>query len=189
MNPGVTVIPSASTIAVSREARLRTSSFEPMATKRPLLTANASARGRESSIVRTRPFTRMRSGRVASMVRPDWARAVEPARPAPAAAAPLRRRNSDRLYLVILNSPGAFLYHARIGDCAEYLVRRPERDRALECRDGGNDLVSLKEKGAELVPRVGVLRVESDGAAESGDGAGTVPEFPRGGREPDFGLQ
>ena len=64
-------------------------------------------------------------------LQPDWARAVEAARPTPAAAAPVRRRNSDRLYLFMLISPGAFLYHARIVDCAG--TSRPqagERPRA-----------------------------------------------------------
>ena len=51
MNPGVTVIPSASITSVFGPMRFRTSSVLPTATNRSPRTANASARGRASSTV------------------------------------------------------------------------------------------------------------------------------------------
>jgi hypothetical protein len=51
MNPGVTVIPSASMSSVEEDARFRTSELDPTATKRPFFTANASALGRSGSMV------------------------------------------------------------------------------------------------------------------------------------------
>ncbi len=70
MKPGTTVAPAASITGVSAVARFRTSSLEPTATNRSPETAKASARGFESSWVRTSPFTTIRSGGVAAVPPP-----------------------------------------------------------------------------------------------------------------------
>lgn len=107
MKPGVTVMRCASMTCVWRVARFRMSVFDPTATNRPCLTAKASARGWVWSLVRTLPFTRIRSG--SAVANPDvdgcgvHAASVRPAPDtrssvnAPASAAP-RPRNSPRVY-------------------------------------------------------------------------------------------
>ena len=106
MNPGTTVICCASIVVVRAVARLRTSAFDPTATKRPCLTANACARGSAGSLVNTRALTTIRSGSAASAgaaggccskaARPK--RGPRPSVNAPASTAP-NPRNSPRVYL------------------------------------------------------------------------------------------
>ncbi len=141
-------MPSASTIEVSREARFRTSLFDPIATNRPFLTAKASARGRESSMVRTRPLTRMRSGRR----RVDGAVGLRGPGRECRDPCPRRRRRTveetrNRVYFAMLISPGVVLI-ARANSRLRRNISsaRAERNRPLEGRYRRVDLVSLQSK-------------------------------------------
>src|SRR6185436_13458128 len=109
MKPGVTVMRSQSMTCVLRPARLRMSALLPMAMKRPSLTANASARGRLSSMVRTLPLTTMRSGPASVLVLP--ASVCAPARTGAASKAP-KPKASRRLSFDISATP-YFLVHAQ----------------------------------------------------------------------------
>ncbi len=97
MNPGVTVMPSASITSVFGPARLRTSSVLPTATNRPARTANASARGSASSTVYTRALTTARSGGPSPVAGSCAAATGSFATPTPPASTALRPRNSLRV--------------------------------------------------------------------------------------------
>ena len=190
MNPGVTVIPSASTIGVSSRGEVphvvvRADGDEAAVLHGESLGPRKGVVHREDAPV---DENRGRAGRRPSSGRTGLG--AERASPAPAAAAPVRRRNSDRLYLVHTHFSRGVLIPRANSRLRRNISSAGRRETARsKAAMAGLDFVSLKEKGAELVPGVGVLRIESDRAAESGNGAGRVPELSRGGREPDLGRR
>src|SRR5579863_1634818 len=83
--------PCASQVGVPGRMRLRTSALEPTARKRPLLIANASARGCTASTVTTRALKTTSSGALVETFCCSCARSAGAIRPAPASASRSRR--------------------------------------------------------------------------------------------------